>query len=678
MFVCLLAIVLFLIGRFAWIQVISNNKYQEGALGQRLRELKVEPKRGIIYDRNGVELAVSASADTVVAIPKEIKDPQETATKLAEVLDKSYEYIYKRITKNAAAVYIDRKIDEADSKKIRELDLKGITFTEESRRFYPKGTLAAHLLGFSGVDNQGLQGLELSYDKELKGNPGRISIESDAAGRKIPEGIKDYKAADNGNNIYLTIDNVLQYIAERELDKALANHTAKAATIVMMDPRSGDIVAMANRPAYDPNHFADYKPGLWRNSAMSDAYEPGSTFKIITTAAALEEGVVHENDRFFDPGYIKVAGDKIHCWKAGGHGSQTFADVVKNSCNPGFVQVGQRIGTEDFYKYIDAFGFGEKTGVEFPGEATGILRDIEEIGPVELATISFGHGLSVTPIQLITAVSAVANDGQLLQPQLVRRVENAEGEIVKELNPEKIRRVISEDTAKKVRKLLVGVVEDGSGAKAAIDGYRIGGKTGTAKHYGNQLYDSSFIGMVPAENPKLVTLVVLYGVSSYPYYGSQVAAPIFHNVVKDALRHLEIPPKEELEEADQEEVVKRVEVPNVENLSLSEAEEILVNKGLKVKLEGEGDIIVEQIPNPGVVIDQRSTVILFFEGAQKGTVRYRVTVPDLTGMRVRKAAELLSELGLKLKWHGDGQVIKQEPLSGEPVDSGQYITVWLK
>ncbi|WP_027339308.1 stage V sporulation protein D [Halonatronum saccharophilum] len=671
---CILALLML---RFAWIQVISNSEYQSKALSQRLRELKVEPKRGIIYDRNGVALALSASADTVVAIPKEIQNPEKTASKLADILGMSEEEVYKRITRRAAASYVARKVDEDKAEKIRELDLKGITFTEESRRFYPRGELASHILGFSGVDSQGLQGIELSYDRYLRGNPGRISIESDAIGRQIPQGISDYSAPDDGNDIYLTIDNVLQYIVERELDKALVEHQAQGATIVMMDPKTGDILAMGNRPTYDPNNFAKFAPRLWRDRAVSDTYEPGSTFKIITTATALEEGVVNVNDKFFDPGYIEVSGQRINCWKAGGHGMQTFAEVVQNSCNPGFVQVGQRIGRDDFYKYIKAFGFGERTNVNLPGEGRGLMYSLPQIGPVELATISFGHGITATPIQLTSAVSAIANDGQLLKPNLVKEVRDKEGELVEEIQSEEIRRVVSKDTSKLVRELLEGVVEEGSGMHAAIDGYRIGGKTGTAKHYGRSLYDASFIGMVPADDPQLVTLVVLYGVSSYPYYGSQVAAPIFHNVVKDALRYLEIPPNK-ADTDNEEDRPTRVEVPNLTNLDFEEAEKVLIRNGFRIRLEGEGAVISDQIPYPGAIVDEGSTVILFFEGAEDKKARYRVTVPDLSGMEIEDAAQLLGQLGLRLRWEGSGTIRSQSPVAGRTVDSGDYIRVNLK
>lgn len=670
-----LLVMVSLVARLAWIQIFQNTKYQNKALEQRLRQLQVEPKRGIIYDKNGVELAISASADTVVAIPSEINNPRQTAQQLADILDMPEDEIYSRLTRRAAAVYVARKTDEEKAKEIRELDLAGIRFTEESRRFYPKGDLAAHTLGFVGIDSQGLQGIELSYDDILRGNPGRILVERDAAGREIPEGIKDYIDPDDGHDIYLTTDNVLQHIAERELEKAMLEHEAKSGTIVMMDPQSGGVLALANRPTFDPNDFTSFSPEFWRNRAVSDTYEPGSTFKIITTAAGLEEGVVNPNDKFFDPGYIEVSGQNISCWKAGGHGSQTFSEVVQNSCNPGFVQVGQRIGADVFYDYIEAFDFGRKTDIDLVGEAQGIKYALDQIGPVELATMSFGHGITVTPIQLTTAVSAIANDGVLLRPHLVSEIRDSRGELIKEINPEKNKRVVSAETAQKTRELLAGVVEEGSGTKAAVDGYKIAGKTGTAKHYGVQLYDSSFIGMVPAEEPQMVVLVVLSGVSSYPYYGSQVAAPIFHNVVKDGLRYLEVPPQ--VSKKDDDDEIKRIEVPNVENLYLSQAQEKLAARGLNVKLEGEGEVIVDQIPHSQAVVNEGSTVVLFFEDGVSQESGYRVNVPDLRGMRIREAAELLGELNLRLRWNGSGIIEKQNPVPGVTVNSGEYIEVRL-
>ena len=678
LFIFVLICSLLLEVRTAWVQVFHNDKYQNKALEQRLHEVKVEPKRGIIYDRNNVELAVSASSDTVVAAPKDIENPNQVAQKLSQILDMSTEEVKKRITKSANAVYVERKITAQQTKKIQQLNIDGIYFTEESKRFYPKDNLASHLLGFAGVDSQGLQGIEYYYDRYLRGDPGKISIENDAIGRKIPNGIKNYVAPDDGTNVHLTIDHVLQYIAERELDKAMQEHNAQAATIIMMNPETGGVLALANRPTYNPNNFADYSAELWRNRAISDTYEPGSTFKIITAAAALEEGVVHPNDKFYCPGHIDVAGQTINCWKKEGHGKQTFSEVVENSCNPGFVQVGERIGEEKFDKYIRAFGFGKKTGIDLPGEAKGLLYSLNNIGPVELATISFGHGISVTPMQLITAISAVANDGQLLEPHLVDEVKEKDGNVVKSITPQKVRRVISQQTASTVRRLLTGVVEDGSGKKAKVKGYKIGGKTGTAKHYGKKLYDASFVGMLPANDPKLVTLVVMYGVDSYPYYGSQVAAPIFHNVVKDAVRYLELPPNDNLDNEEKTESIEQVEVPNVKNMTLDQAEEVLVKEGLEVKLEGQGEKIVDQVPKSGVVVNENSTVILFFSGSEEKKVNYEITVPKLTGLKLNKVRDILGDLGLQIEIRGKGNRVKrQEPKPGFTVQSAEKIKVWL-
>lgn len=678
LFLIVVFVMLGIILRLAWIQIFNNELYQSKALNQRLRKLKVEPRRGIIYDKNGEELAISGSSQTIVAIPAEIEDPEKAADKLELILDMKRSEIYKKITKSAYAVYLERKISDKKAAQIKSLDLPGITFTEETKRFYPKGDLAAHILGFSGIDNQGLNGVELAYDQVLQGKPGRIMIEKDATGRVMPRGVEQYLDPKDGNNLYLTIDHVVQYIAERELEKALRVNEAEGGTIIVMNPQTGGVLALANRPTYNPNHFAKYSPGRWRNSAISDAYEPGSTFKIVTMSAGLEEEVVNPEDHFFDPGYIKVEGERIKCWKDGGHGKQTFAEVVANSCNPGFVQIGQRVGKEDFYQYVEAFGFGQKTDINLPGEAEGLVYDYDDIGPVELATMSFGHGISVTPIQLITAVSAVANDGVLLKPRLVDRIENEEGEVIKDFKSKEIRKVVSEETAKITRDLLEGVVTDGSGKKAQVKGYKIGGKTGTAKHYGVQSYDSSFIGMLPIDNPQLVVLVVMKGVSSYPYYGSQVAAPLFHDVAKDTVRYLGIPPTERGEVRDREqEDSEEVEVPNLINNSFAEGQSKLRQLGLNSKLEGSGDQIVDQIPKPGAIISKGNTVILFSNDALDHRSRYKITVPDLQGKSLTEAKSFLAELELELEGEGKGEITSQQPKPGTRIKSGGTIKVKL-
>jgi len=662
--------------RLVWIQVINSEEYQEKAIEQRRMQIKVEPKRGIIYDRKGNELAISASSETVVAIPPEIDDPEETARKLASVLEMDYSYVLERLTKNARAVYVKRKLDKEMAARVRQLDLKGITFTEESKRYYPNDNLASHILGFAGIDSQGLDGLELSYDKYLRGTPGRIEIEKDATGRSLPNSSEEYVPPRNGYNIYLTIDEVIQYIVERELDRALKEFNISGGTVIVMEPKTGSILALANRPDYNPNYFADYPQKNWRNRAISDGFEPGSTFKIITTAAALESGVVNENDIFVDPGHIKVSGENISCWKAGGHGRQTFAEVVQNSCNPGFVQVGMRLGKEEFYNYITALGFGKPTEVKLPGEARGILSEFDAIGPVELATMTFGHGINVTPIQLTAAVAAIANDGLLMRPRLVKEIRTPEGELYQTVDPIPVRQVVSSETSKRTLKLLERVVSDGTGVNAQIEGYRVGGKTGTAKHYGAEVYDSSFIGVLPIDDPRLVITVVLYDVTGFPYYGSQTAAPIFRNIALDVLRYLEIPPELELPEEDTPQ--KRILVPDVKGLSVFEAEEMLRKNHFDVKLIGGSDKILKQVPLPGAEVLTGTTILLYTEEEAELEKNYYIAVPDLTGLTREEAANLLAELGLVLIFEGEGKVIKQDLEPGSRVPGGSQIKVVLK
>ncbi len=662
--------------RLLWIQVINSAEYEHRALNQRMREFIVNSERGIIYDNSGRKLAVSLTAKTVVALPDNIINPKNTASELASLLNIDYDTIYRRITSDLAAVYLQRKIDESLHNKLKEKNIPGIIFTDENKRYYPEHSLASHIIGFTSIDNNGLNGLELSYNKFLSGKAGKIAIERDASGRTIPDGVDESVPGRDGYNVHLTIDEVIQYMAEKELKEADSVFNFSGGSAIVMDSQNGDILAMANTPTYDPNNFSKYPEKTWRNRAINDVFEPGSTFKIITTAAALEEGVISENDILTDPGHIYVKGEEISCWSNVGHRRQTFAEVVKNSCNPGFVEVALKMSKETFYSYIRAFGFGSQTGVRLPAEENGILPSYERIGPVELATFSFGHGISVTPIQLVSAISAVANEGKLMEPRLVKKVDTGDeqDDIINEAVT--VRQVISKETADKTKELLKQVVADGTGTKAAVEGYQIGGKTGTAKHYNDDLYDSSFIGIVPTENTELVILVVLYDISGETYYGSQTAAPVFKNLTENILNYLNVKPdyKNEFNYKLSED---KMTVPSLIGEYKLNAEEILREKGFNVKLVGDGELVEDQLPEAGSEVNKNSTIWLF----DKNNADYYeilIAVPDFRGLTYQEASKLADEKGLKLSFAGSGKVIGQSIYPGKRITTDKVINLKLR
>ena len=669
-------ILLLLIARLIWIQIINNEEYYDKALQQRIMELKVNPDRGKIFDINGKELAVSVTRKTVVGLPKQITNPTQTAGKLADVLSIGYETIYNRITKDAYAVYLERQITDEKVEKINNLKVDGITFIDESKRIYPREKLASQVLGFTGIDNNGLEGMELSFDRYLTGSRGLILTERDASGQVIPESVIDYIPEKDGNNIYLTINEAIQYSAEKELVTAANNFNAEGGTIIVMEPKTGNIISMANYPTYNPNNFSDYNKRYWRNRAITDNYEPGSTFKIITTASAIEEGVVNQNDIFYDAGKIKVEREYIECWDDKGHGIETFSEVVQNSCNPGFVQVGMRMGKETFYNYINAFGFGQKTNINLPGEATGLIPNYENIGDIELATISFGRGISVTPIQLISAISAVANDGVLMKPNLINKVTDQNGKVLKESKPIEVRKVVSDKTANKTLSLLENVVSSGTGTNAFIDGYRVGGKTGTAQHYNSNLYDSSFVGLFPVDDPQFVVLVVLYGIENQTYYASQTAAPLFKKIASDLIRYYKIPSQNENSSPIQKEEVK---LGNYKDNNIYDIKNQIKQLGLEYKVIGQKDKIIAQIPKAGSNVYKNSTVFLFTETNQNIQNNYKIMVPDFRGMKLDDVKRLSDMMGLNLKIQGQsGEVIGQSINPGLRINISEQIVIKLK
>ncbi|MFC0298120.1 stage V sporulation protein D [Geobacillus jurassicus] len=606
--------------RLGYVQFWLGDMLAERAKGLWGRNIPFEPKRGEILDRNGVPLATNMSAPTVYVIPRQVKNPAEVAKKLAGVLGGSVESIYKQITQKTSIVRLKegRKISDEKAMSVRALDLDGVYIAEDTKRYYPFGSYLSHVLGFTGIDNQGLTGLELYYDKELSGERGSVQFYSDAKGRRMPDMADDYTPPTDGLNLVLTIDSRIQTIIERELDIAEAKYNPDGIIAIAMDPNTGEILAMASRPTFDPADYRSVPPEIYnRNLPIWSTYEPGSTFKIITLAAALEEHKVNLlKDHFFDPGYAKVAGATLRCWKKGGHGDQTFLEVVQNSCNPGFVELGERLGKETLFRYIKQFGFGEKTGIDLQGEGTGILFDLKRVGPVELATTAFGQGVSVTPIQQVAAVSAAINGGILYTPYIAKQwVDPETGEIVRRNTPKAKRRVISEETSKQVRYALESVVAQGTGKKAYVEGYRVGGKTGTAQkaqggRYLQNNHIVSFIGFAPADDPKLVVYVAVDNPKGTVQFGGTVAAPIVGKIMEDSLRIMGVKPRQDqlAKERDWNEP-KVIEVPNLIGLTKNDLQEQLFD--LKLDVSGEGDVVVEQSPKPGAKVKEGSTVRIY-------------------------------------------------------------------
>lgn len=677
--------------RLAWIQFVRGDELRQQGIINRMRDVPVEAKRGSILDRNGNELVTSVSADSIYVIPNHIKKPDEVAAQVAPLLGMDVAKVKSIITKKSRFEWLKRKVDFEVSKKIKDLKIEGIGFAEESRRYYKQETLAPHILGFTGTDNQGLMGMEAAFEEELKGIPGRIVIEHDAAGREIPQALHQYIPPTQGHNLVLTLDQTIQHFVERELDKIVSTYKPKIAVIIVMDPKTGDVLALGNRPTFSPNKWREVPQNVWdRNPAVWYNYEPGSTFKIITASSALEENAVKATDRFYDPGYYQVADRKIRCWKAGGHGSQNFEEVVQNSCNPGFIQTGLNLGKEKFYKYIRAFGFGQTTGIGLPGEAKGIMINEKDATNLNIATMSIGQSIAVTPMQLITAISAVANDGKLMTPHLVKRIEDPKGQVIKEFPPEVVRQVISKETARQTSQLLENVVLKGSGKNAYVDGYRAAGKTGTAQvvaergGYASGKYVASFAGYAPVNDPQIAVLIMVAEPQGGMYYGGQVAAPVFAPLAQDILRYLGVPeqknlPKPKTNPWEVEEERIEVAVPNVVNLPLDEAQKLLRGSGLAFETRGSGKMVYGQIPESGALVLTGTTVILDLSGASGAQGKgQEVSVPNLKGMTIREAGNLLESLGLKLEPSGSGLAEIQSPKAGIKLPRGSTVKVTFK
>lgn len=540
--------------RLVYLQVYQQAELADRAERQQERLVKLESKRGTIYDRAGRELAVSLDVDSVYGVPSRIDNPREVAQKLSRILQENPRVLERKLTGNKHFVWLSRKIEPSRARKVKELDLEEVGLLAESRRFYPKKALAGPVLGFTSMDNEGLEGLELAYDKILRGVNGWILAEKDALGRTVFPGGPgfEYKLPKAGHDLVLTIDEVIQHIAEKELDAMLATARAKGGICIVMDPKTGEVLALAvrsggSRQSFNPNEPRHFKPEEWRNRSVTDAFEPGSIFKPFLASAALEEKVVHPLERIdCSEGKIKIADRVIRDHHK--NGMLTFTDVIAESSNVGTIMVALKLGKERFSKYIAAFGFGRKTGIDMPGEIAGLVKDHRLWSPISIGFITIGHEIGVTPIQVATAYCALANGGTLMKPYIVAEIVDREGRESRKFQPQIVGRVISEETSVKINKMLRKVVEAGTGEKARPAGYTAAGKTGTAQKvdpktgaYSKKEHFSSFVGFVPATSPRLVILVTVDSAQGVVLGGS-VAAPVFKAVAEQSLAYLQVTP----------------------------------------------------------------------------------------------------------------------------------------
>lgn len=623
--------------RAFYLQVVKRDYLIKLADRQHQKIVPLTPARGTIYDANGAALAVSVEMDSCYAEPKSIGDLGTAAVRLAPVLGMSRETVFKRLQGNRNFVWLQRRLTPDVVKRIRDLNIEGIGFVKETKRFYPNSEVAAHVIGFTGLDPEGLEGVERRYDSTILGGNGYLVTERDALGRNVALKGTVIQNGAMGHNVTLTLDKNLQYIAEKELAKAVEGSGARAGTAIVMDPQTGRVLAMANYPTFNLNAHASYAPPVWRNRAVADSYEPGSTFKTLLIAAALEEKVVRPGDSInCEGGSYAIGGRTIHDTHK--YGRLSIPEVLKYSSNIGAAKIGSRIGASRLYTYLNNFGIGEKSGIDLPGETSGMLRQWSQWYGIDIATISFGQGVTASSIQLAAAFSAIANGGVLMKPYLVEKVTDNEGNVVKSFEPQARRRVVSPETAKAVARMMEGVAaEGGTGTSASVEGYRVAGKTGTAqkvdpvtKGYSASKRTASFIGFVPADRPRLTILVMIDEPKTSPY-GGVVAAPAFSAIALQGLCYLKVPP----------DTVVRSKPKTVEVQARSAVEEDSSAAEGGVVEEGEGN-----------------------------------TMPNFRGMSMRQTLKVMEEQGLNVRLHGSGRAVEQSPLPGHRIRPNDQI--WVK
>lgn len=633
--ICVMLVSCYLMGRLFYLMVVASKEYAVKAQELHERERSIKAERGIIYDRNKTVIAANKPVSTISVIHNQIKDPERVIKELSSALGLSEETVRKRVKKYSSIERIKSNVDKETADYIRNLSLDGVMVDEDYKRFYPYGNLASKVIGFTGSDNQGIIGLEVEYDKYLQGINGTILTLTTAHGIEIDDAAENRIEPIPGNSIHLSLDVNIQMYAQQAATKIMQAKSANSVSLIVMNPQNGEIYAMANVPEFDLNRPYEFNEAfmeqyqntkltteqktlalnnMWRNPCISDTYEPGSCFKIVTATAALEEKVVKLDDKFHCLGFKIVEDRKIRCHKVGGHGAETFVEGIMNSCNPVFMEIGARVGSEKFYYYFDRLGLSNRTGVDLPGEANSIKHKLENVGAVELATMSFGQSFQITPLQLLRAASAIVNGGTLITPHFGVQVSNAEGTVIQELDYETVENAVTKETSDTMKMLLEAVVADGTGKRAYLPGFRIGGKTATSEKLPRRSgkYISSFIGFAPANDPQVMAIILIdepVGI----YYGGAIAAPVIAEVFDNILPYLGIEPQyseKELKEFN----FGKFEVPNFIGLTKKEAKKLIATYSFdEVHYLGEGEIIKEQFPLEKELIENNSDLILYLE-----------------------------------------------------------------
>ena len=709
MFVILMGLALLfiaLIGRLTFVMIYKSPDYKNKAIAQWTSEVEISAKRGRILDRKGNELAVSANVYRIdldlntlrQTMEKKKLTSEETAAKLADALEMEKKDVLKIIEKKFpdgrpyGSATLKRRIEKPMADKVKALDLRGAIVSPDTKRYYPNENYLAHVLGHTNSDGDGLAGVEMQYNSILSGKPGKRIAELDATkSKQLPYVISEFTKPEDGKDVVLTIDEMIQHFCEKAANQALSDNKAKAVTIMAMNPNNGEILALVNKPDYNPNNpWAENKTSeelqkMWRNRAISDTFEPGSIFKVMTSTAALEENLVSAEDKFYCKGSTVIGKRVVKCWKAGGHGSQTFIEILKNSCNVGFTELGKKIGKETLYKYIRKFGFGEKTGVDAPGEALGIIKNPANISELDLATISFGQTNTVSIVQYLTAFNSVANGGKLIKPHFLKEIQSFDEKTGVKKTEKKFedyneRKILSEEKTAQLRNYLEKVISEGGGKKAFIEGYTIGGKTGTAQKvidgkYGPQKYISSFAGMAPAEKPQITLFVSIDEPDPSNYYAGQIAAPVAQQVFSDIFNYLSI--KGNASDSDIADSLKKdIVIPEIRGLKKEEALKLLKEEKLDYNINEKGEYITDMTPKPGYTVKEGSKIVLYTGNASN--YNRVVAVPDLRGYTIEKASKLLNSLGLKITYSGNGLIYEQSVKEEEEVPKGTTIHVKLE